>query len=444
MSSESRVFEINSQFEDDGAIDFGEVDAERIGRENMLFSADERFAFEHGGDLTNKWLDAVYENWEEREKVIIDTRYHDLKPGWFPAIPGWHLDDIPRGKDGQPDFFNPAYRAQHYLTLIGDEDGAASRTRFAQGKLKMEVPPAGSGAVLYELLNQAAERALTRGDMVHATVAQNRLYFFESFASLHEAQAAYPNPDNQRGWSRRWFGRISKDTERQALNVIRTTVNAYMRRPELQQGEVEMAGFARGFRELGVVPGATTPELMKEPMMLEAPLGFVQEHGGEVSRRLVNHLPDGWKSDDVVMTTGVYMVMPGWDTVLPVDPDFSVHTKMSADYDDDYLFCQLGDAVDVAYLDANFETNGGRLPASFAGHNPGMSKLLQGHGEADRRLQPGKFYQINGGGHLVSMPAKKSGWQYVAMLKRRRNSERVAEQIHSQVVIHLRDLYKGW
>lgn len=38
----------------------------------------------------------------DRPHVLVDTKVTLLMPGWFPAIPGWHTDGVPRGKNRNP------------------------------------------------------------------------------------------------------------------------------------------------------------------------------------------------------------------------------------------------------------------------------------------------------------------------------------------------------
>lgn len=39
---------------------------------------------------------------ETREHIIVDTKVTMLMDGWYPSIPGWHTDGVPRGKGGDP------------------------------------------------------------------------------------------------------------------------------------------------------------------------------------------------------------------------------------------------------------------------------------------------------------------------------------------------------
>jgi hypothetical protein len=81
---------------------------EMIKNEPMFFSADSDFVKEHGGPITRRFLASMPSDWIAARDLIWDSRSHMLMPGWYPCIPGWHLDDIPRTRpDGQPDHVNP-------------------------------------------------------------------------------------------------------------------------------------------------------------------------------------------------------------------------------------------------------------------------------------------------------------------------------------------------
>src|SRR5262249_36308588 len=86
---------------------------EQVKAEPTFFAAGIDFARRHGGPITHAVLDALPDDWRAAG-LVIDSRTHLLMPGWFPCIPGWHLDDVPRTRsDGQPEHRNPAYWAEH-------------------------------------------------------------------------------------------------------------------------------------------------------------------------------------------------------------------------------------------------------------------------------------------------------------------------------------------
>jgi len=39
----------------------------------------------------------------DRNYITVDTKVTMLMPGWYPAIPGWHTDGVPRGAELKPD-----------------------------------------------------------------------------------------------------------------------------------------------------------------------------------------------------------------------------------------------------------------------------------------------------------------------------------------------------
>ena len=95
-----------------------EVDNASIKNEPMFFNSDLKFAYEKGGDITKSFIDNLPDDW--KDNVVFDSRVHMLMPNWYPAIPGWHHDDIPRPTTtlGQPDYDNPSYQSEHIMGLV--------------------------------------------------------------------------------------------------------------------------------------------------------------------------------------------------------------------------------------------------------------------------------------------------------------------------------------
>jgi len=100
-----------------------QFDEATVKNEPMLFGASLDFAFQHGGPITRAFLDRL----DIGGNAIIDSRVHMLKFGWYPAIPGWHLDSIPRSKTNrQPDFSIDTSELRATFALVGD----VSKTQF--------------------------------------------------------------------------------------------------------------------------------------------------------------------------------------------------------------------------------------------------------------------------------------------------------------------------
>jgi hypothetical protein len=95
--------------------------------EPMLFSASLDFASKHGGQLTSHMLMAIKGSLS-RDIIthatmgyhpVIDTKVVMLKRGWYPSIPGWHCDGVPRcTSSGQPDMSKLYEPVFHYIGSI--------------------------------------------------------------------------------------------------------------------------------------------------------------------------------------------------------------------------------------------------------------------------------------------------------------------------------------
>lgn len=186
-----------------------------IKAEPMMFSASFHYAQEFGGPLTASFLRALPSQWTGDPSFILDSRTHMLMPGWFPCIPGWHLDDVPRTRpDGQPDHISPIYQSEHVMALWG----TASVTTFMEGHIELTEPPAGDS--IYGAWHHVIEEAVRQGHVVETPVPDRRLVFFD-WQSFHRG-----NPATKNGW--RFFIRASCNTQRKHFNEIRSQVQVYL------------------------------------------------------------------------------------------------------------------------------------------------------------------------------------------------------------------------
>jgi hypothetical protein len=179
-----------------------------IEKEPMLFHASEEFARAKGGPITHAFLDGIAD-WGP---VVIDSRVHMLMPGFWPCIPGWHVDDVPRTRaDGQPDHTNPCYKSEHVLALFGD----CSLTQFTEGDFMLEDPEPFTGKV-YQLWNRYLEK-----QALHISAVPPETLCFFNWQSLHRGQ-----PATKRGW--RLFIRASRSTHERPVNKIRVQTQVYL------------------------------------------------------------------------------------------------------------------------------------------------------------------------------------------------------------------------
>jgi hypothetical protein len=199
-----------------------------IKNEPMFFNCAPLFAWQNGGPITRAFLDALPMDWCG-DDTVFDSRVHMLMPGWYPAIPGFHHDDVPRPEipagqhfitAGQPDYENPRYRSEHILGLV---NGDICPTVFALGECTM--PAVEEGELIYRKWHPEVERLLAEGKMTQYRTESNTLIYFDC-DTFHSGVKATGN-----GW--RWFGRISRNTDRvnKITNEIRSQVQVYLEFP---------------------------------------------------------------------------------------------------------------------------------------------------------------------------------------------------------------------
>lgn len=195
---------------------------EVVKNEPMMFSANRRFAYENGGPITRDFIsrfsDTIYR--KNASEIIIDSRVHmSFKPGIFFAIPGYHLDDVPRTrKDGQPEHFKPAYEAQHAMMLINSH---IAPTQFALGK--GELDDVESGEKYYQKWHPQIVDRLNNAKMKKVNAPDRQIVFFD-WQTWHQAV-----PTVKTGW--RFFIRASWNTDRKPANEIRRQVQVYLPQP---------------------------------------------------------------------------------------------------------------------------------------------------------------------------------------------------------------------
>ena len=204
--------------------DIEKPDLKECMESNMLFSSSYEHARSYGGYAISSFLDSLSIEWAN---CVIDTRFHSLKSGWYPGIPGWHLDDIPRDLDnGQPNLANPKYKSIHRMVIF--DYGTGSMTEFADKKeiehinyykdKSEDFPLNGkTGETLWKTVDDFVNK--TDGFEIK-TVECSKVYEF-GINDLHRAVPATTN-----GW--RFFIRATRNSERPIHNVIRNQVQVYM------------------------------------------------------------------------------------------------------------------------------------------------------------------------------------------------------------------------
>jgi hypothetical protein len=220
------MFFFNSKVERLDVLDVNGISVDALKNEPMLFSCDLWTAWRLGGPITRLFLGDLPQEWFG-DDLVIDSRVHMLMKGWYPCIPGWHHDDVPRtAPDGQPNYMDPEYLSEHLSCVI--DLGTGSLTEYIRDQVV--VPRPNLGEVVYEVWNHAINDNLEAyPDREYYKIQQvksGEIVKFD-YTTFHRGV-----PATGSGW--RWFIRVSRKTGRKATNELRRQVQVYM--SELEAG----------------------------------------------------------------------------------------------------------------------------------------------------------------------------------------------------------------
>ncbi|QZI80172.1 hypothetical protein 172859UKE1_246 [Escherichia phage vB_EcoM-172859UKE1] len=221
----SKVF--NSQARAVGGF-AGGISNDKIKNEPMFFNCSLEFAYNNGGPITRSFIMNLPDDWNT-DQVVFDSRVHMLMPGWYPAIPGYHHDDVPRpdipvGQHfitaGQPDYDNPRYHSEHILGLVNAD---VCPTHFATGTAEFSQIP--YGELIYRQWHKEVLEKIEKGELEKWEAPDRTLLQFD-WQTWHTGSRAISN-----GW--RWFGRVSRNTDRvkKITNEIRVNAQVYLEFP---------------------------------------------------------------------------------------------------------------------------------------------------------------------------------------------------------------------
>lgn len=197
---------------------------DEIKNEPMLFGASNDFAARAGGRITREFLQSIYNVWGASE-IVIDSRVHMLKKGWYPCIPGWHLDDFLRGPlTNQPMIFDPRVeKTEHILAVI--DGGTGSLTEFLEASIN--IPD--------DIVDTAQKIHSTVYGVIHDLIEVERDWLpWASFSKVEPNTMVQFNghtfhrglPAARDGW--RFFIRATRLSTRVPTNEVRKQTQVYI------------------------------------------------------------------------------------------------------------------------------------------------------------------------------------------------------------------------
>lgn len=209
----------NSAITDRGGF-FCNFDQDEVKNEPMFFNCDIDFAHQHGGPITREFIENLPMDWLN-DNPVLDSRVHMLMPNWYPCIPGWHHDDVPRSTPtGQPNYINPEYDSLHIMGMV---NGEICPTTFIVGDVEVSEP--NINVRQYNIWNNEIENDWNEKGY-QAVEAQSGRYIQFDRNAFHTGIKA-----KRGGW--RWFIRLSRNTDRMnhITNEIRRQVQVYLEEP---------------------------------------------------------------------------------------------------------------------------------------------------------------------------------------------------------------------
>lgn len=202
--------------------DFGNFSQEIIKNEPMFFNCSIDYAYANGGPITKSFIEVFlneqYQNLHLIKKFVVDSRVHMLMKDWYPCIPGYHHDDVPRNtKTGQPNYYTPTYRSNHVMGLI---NGDICPTEFALGVEEFSDPDI--NRIIYGVWDKEVKDKISQNKLKRFYAPSSKVIYFDDRV-WHTGTKALTC-----GW--RWFIRISWNTERvnNVTNEIRKQVQVYL------------------------------------------------------------------------------------------------------------------------------------------------------------------------------------------------------------------------
>ena len=193
---------------------------EQVKNETMLFSATPDFAEENGGPITKHVVSLLKEKGIS-PNTIIDSRVHMLMPGWIPAIGGWHLDGVPRDKDGQPIMDHPQLKIMnHWIYIVDFGTGATTEYVPSRGLTNTLPPEKGNSSTLWKRHSLLINDYIDDHYLKPLKVNSNELTNIQA-NTYHRGVKATGT-----GW--RFFLRASENTLSTPRNEIRRQVQAYI------------------------------------------------------------------------------------------------------------------------------------------------------------------------------------------------------------------------
>jgi hypothetical protein len=183
-----------------------------IKNEVMFYRSSYSFVKKNCGPIMKDFLSKVPKKF--LKNCLIDSRSHMLMEGFWPCIPGWHHDDVPRTlPSGQPNYRHVANKARFITALV---NSSICPTEFLVGKMilpdiKTKIYNKWDPIINKQIKNKTVESVKSTSD---------ELIYFDN-NTMHQCTRA-----TSFGW--RWFVRLTINSTLKPENEMRPQVQIYL------------------------------------------------------------------------------------------------------------------------------------------------------------------------------------------------------------------------
>lgn len=189
-----------------------------ISSEPMYYQAEPEFVRANGGYLSDTILDFMRLEIPDGYNALVDSRVTHTMKGYYPAIPGWHCDNVPRSETySQPDFSKIDPNCWHYMCNIATSR-QVSNTEFLASPVKLWYSTDNVWSSIDKAMQDKEINRLCKPPKTKFIKPGQIVKFSQT--DLHRA-----TPCIEPGW--RLFFRVSI-TKKKPVNQIRKQVQVYI------------------------------------------------------------------------------------------------------------------------------------------------------------------------------------------------------------------------
>lgn len=103
-------------------------------KERQFYQSSIEFVYDNGGPIAKEFIGKL--PFLAHDNVLVDLRVHSLQAGYYPAIPGYHLDWLPRTNKGADPIVDTIPDYDHVVLVVAE----SSLTEFVVDDMMIALP----------------------------------------------------------------------------------------------------------------------------------------------------------------------------------------------------------------------------------------------------------------------------------------------------------------